>query len=176
MNDDPGNRTSNTNACEVCGAPAVQWVLSDPFGKSDARRPLCIDHGMRLRDQEDVAEIERLRGRLDLIGRLSAHQPVVLAIQIAREALNGDGGAPETNCSDPGWEMRGGDLTCKGCGRKAREIFTDHDQEKASAAAVHLLSPKRCPDCGVQYVSGARHFSGCPSHPGESAQKAGGES
>lgn len=78
----------------------------------------------------------------------------------------------ETNCSDPGWEMSGGDLTCKGCGRKAREIFTAHDQEKASAAAVHLLSPKRCPDCGVQYVSGARHFSGCPSHPGELAPKA----
>jgi hypothetical protein len=28
--------------------------------------------------------------------------------------------------------------------------------------------PVTCSDCGVQYVPGARHFSGCKSHPGES--------
>jgi Protein of unknown function (DUF551) len=27
--------------------------------------------------------------------------------------------------------------------------------------------PTTCPDCGVQHVLGARHFSGCKSHPGE---------
>jgi len=28
---------------------------------------------------------------------------------------------------------------------------------------------KKCPDCGVYYEAGARHFSGCKSHPGEVA-------
>jgi len=50
-----------TNLCDVCGKPATQSMLKDPFGKSDALRFVCGEHGFRIRDPADVAEIERLR-------------------------------------------------------------------------------------------------------------------
>lgn len=56
MNTD--NRPSNQ--CDVCGEPATQAALKDPFGKSNEMRPLCGKHGMRIRDPEDVAKIESL--------------------------------------------------------------------------------------------------------------------
>lgn len=31
--------------------------------------------------------------------------------------------AGETPCSDPGWEMRNGKLTCKGCGKTAEQVL-----------------------------------------------------
>lgn len=56
--------SSNPNVCEECGEPATQWILRDPFGKSDAKRSVCGEHGLRLRDPADVAEIERLTREL----------------------------------------------------------------------------------------------------------------
>lgn len=45
---------------------------------------------------------------------------------------------------------------CAGCGKRA--------PLKASGEPT---SGSGCPACGVMYVAGARHFSGCPLHPGE---------
>lgn len=61
-NGDPASLASNPNLCEECGEPATQWA----FGKSDAMRPLCGKHGLRLRDPADVAEIERLARELEV--------------------------------------------------------------------------------------------------------------
>lgn len=61
--------------CEVCGKPATQWMLRDPFGKSDAKRPLCGEHGLRLRDPTDVAEIERLTNANEFQKKLLAAYP-----------------------------------------------------------------------------------------------------
>ena len=74
--------TSNPNLCEECGKPATQWIRRDPFGKSDAMRPACAEHGLRLRDPADVAEIERLHallGQRPEQARLchDGHEPVV---------------------------------------------------------------------------------------------------
>lgn len=54
----------NIGQCSVCGKPATGSVLKDPFGKSDVMEPRCPDHGMRLRDPQDVAEITRLTAAL----------------------------------------------------------------------------------------------------------------
>lgn len=35
-------------------------------------------------------------------------------------------------------------------------------------SAIAKASDGNCPDCGVDYVPGARHFSACPSQPGAS--------
>jgi hypothetical protein len=53
-----------TNLCDVCGKPATHSMLKDPFGKSYALRFVCDEHGFRIRDPADVAEIERLDARL----------------------------------------------------------------------------------------------------------------
>lgn len=59
-----------SNQCDVCGAPATQWV-GDPWGKSNVTRPKCAEHGVRLRDPAGIAEIERLRAALaDVAKRL----------------------------------------------------------------------------------------------------------
>jgi len=50
-----------TNVCKVCGKPATQSMLKDPFGKSDEMHFVCSDHGFRIRDPADVTEIERLQ-------------------------------------------------------------------------------------------------------------------
>jgi hypothetical protein len=41
-------------------------------------------------------------------------------------------GAPETPCSDPGWEWRNGSMYCKGCGVEVHELLR-RSAEKASA-------------------------------------------
>jgi hypothetical protein len=63
-----------TNECDVCGKPATQW-LGDPWGKSDVKRPKCAEHGLRLRDPLDIAEIERLRAILADIVRDGGNDP-----------------------------------------------------------------------------------------------------
>lgn len=75
MVSEKGDLSSNIGACEVCGEPATCSVRADLFGKSDAMRNLCGKHAPRLRDPQDVTEIERLRAALselvDCVGGLS---------------------------------------------------------------------------------------------------------
>jgi predicted Fe-S protein YdhL (DUF1289 family) len=40
---------------------------------------------------------------------------------------------PKTQpCSDPGWEMKDGKLTCRGCGKTAEEMFTIREAFKST--------------------------------------------
>jgi len=150
----------SSNQCDVCGKPAVQW-LADPWGKSDVLRPKCVEHGMRLRDSEDIAEIERLRGRLDLISRLSPLQPVILAVQLAKEALSG---LPDETDERPIREDVKVGSTLFRAGVKLRIVleriergFTYHAEPSDEAPAAtkrayyETHEPPHCPtcDCGV---------------------------
>lgn len=53
--------------------------------------------------------------------------------------------------------------------------------ETLKAASVSLFedmilngnAAAKCPSCGVRYVEGARHFSGCPLHPGKPVDASG---
>lgn len=80
-------------ASEALSAEPADSAPETPKSSRDADHcdyPDCLQHNELV--------VERLRSKLDLIGRLSAHQPVVLAIQLAREALSdAPDYAPETS-------------------------------------------------------------------------------
>jgi phage FluMu protein Com len=73
-----------------------------------------------------------------------------------------------------------GDLTvpsCFGCGQLTQSAGIRHLEVRGVVlcnrctiavqnAASQADTKAKCPDCGVEYVKGARHFSECRSKPG----------
>jgi len=123
------NVALSSNQCDVCGAPATQWV-GDPWGKSNVTRPKCAEHGVRLRDPAGIAEIERLRAALaDVAKRLkTGYEPGCdcggcRTMRYAEKALIGV--AVETFAVRP--------IDCK------------HERAKV-----------QCPDCGIDFLGGIR--------------------
>lgn len=82
----PGGNAQSSNKCSICGKEPSGAVLKDPFGKSDVMEPRCGAHMPRLRDPQDVADIEHLTAAL-------VDQENVLneCESLLREALDEDG-------------------------------------------------------------------------------------
>lgn len=53
------------------------------------------------------------------------------------------------------------------CWALAYLLYPSGGAREAVAGDLGLHEPLICPDCGVELIAGARHFSGCKSQPGE---------
>lgn len=81
-----------------------------------------------------VSRLRDLSNRLRDSGRYAADECDLAAASLIDEAI---AALPaETTCSDPGWEMRNGSLTCKGCGKTASDVFAL--SEESDPCVSHL--------------------------------------
>lgn len=72
-----------------------------------------------------------------------------VAFETVKKWLRAKFRAPvEPTCSDPGWEMRGGKMVCKGCGREAGDVFAESPSEgplrRGIGRGYYWLSMESC--------------------------------
>ena len=169
-------------------------ALQTPEGQERERARELNSARCRLREAESRwsepgGEVARLRA---VLKRMSTGDvPATDFVQLSKDALVG---SPDETVAKPcpvpaadgmsvdgkqlapdvlgvgtvSWHPETQDWRClanvSGCLCVVQVCVSPQSSEKASGEPT---SGSGCPACGVMYVAGARHFSGCPLHPGE---------